>query len=201
MVNAELEKVIESYQMRNQSIVIEGVHLTISFIRKMMSKYPTCFPFVLFIKNKAKHAERFAVRAKHMTVDPRFNKYISNLQHIRTIQDYLVKKAEEVLIPRVENHNVDRSVSLIQTTVMKSLHRVLQGGQIYDASQKRATGIHKVIQSIQKNQLSSKQAQSVIHAKVNKDEIVQSFLTTALNKSDFQPQIGRSLVRSRFGAS
>ena len=111
---------------------MEGVHLTMSFLKEMMSKYPRCIPFVLYIKNKNKHGERFAVRAKHMTIDPRFNKYISNITHIRTIQEYLLKKSEEILIPRIENHNVDRSVSLIQATIMKCLHRISEGGFIYD---------------------------------------------------------------------
>ena len=122
--------------------------MTMSFLKEMMSKYPTCIPFVLYIKNKNKHGERFAVRAKHMTIDPRFNKYISNIAHIRTIQEYLLKKSEEILIPRIENHNVDRSVSLIQATIMKCLHRISEGGFIYDIHQKRATGIHKAVQSI-----------------------------------------------------
>jgi len=59
-----------------------------------------------------------------MTIDPRFNKYVQSLKQIRTIQDYLVKSSEEVLIPRIENHNVDRSVSLIQTTVFRCLHKI-----------------------------------------------------------------------------
>jgi 2-phosphoglycerate kinase len=83
-----------------------------------------------------------------MTIDPRFNKYISSLKQIRTIQDYLVKNSEEILIPRIENHNVDRSVSLIQTTVMRCLHKIIQGDKLYDHTQKRATGIHDVVQTI-----------------------------------------------------
>ena len=131
-MQAELAKVIESYHKRNQSLVVEGVHLTVKFLKEMMSKYPTCIPFVLYIKKKNKHAERFAVRAKHMTIDPKFNKYIGSIKSIRTIQDYLIKKSEEVLIPRVENLNVDRSVSLIQTTIMRSLHKISEGSIIYD---------------------------------------------------------------------
>ena len=172
----ELAKVIDSFYQRNESLVVEGVHLTMSFLKEMMSKYPTCIPFVLYIKNKNKHGERFAVRAKHMTIDPRFNKYISNITHIRTIQEYLLKKSEEILIPRIENHNVDRSVSLIQATIMKCLHRISEGGFIYDKTQKRATGIHKAVQSIQKNQLSSAKAQSLIHMKVDRVKMVESFL-------------------------
>ena len=44
-----------------------------------MTKYPNCLPFVLYIRSTKKHGERFAVRAKHMTIDPRFNKYIKNI--------------------------------------------------------------------------------------------------------------------------
>ena len=167
----------------------------------MMSKYPTCIPFVLYIKNKNKHGERFAVRAKHMTIDPRFNKYISNIAHIRTIQEYLLKKSEEILIPRIENHNVDRSVSLIQATIMKCLHRISEGSFIYDVHQKRATGIHKVVQSIQKNQLSSKQAQSVIHMKVDRVKMVETFLESATNKADYDPDFERKLKSHRLSAS
>ena len=108
------------------------MHLDVKYLQKMMKRYPSCIPFVLYIKSKHKHGERFAVRAKHMTIDPRFNKYVSSLKQIRTIQDYLLKNSEEVLIPRIENHNVDRSVSLIQTTVMRCLHKIVQGEKLYD---------------------------------------------------------------------
>ncbi len=36
--------------------------------------------------NEAKHRERFAVRAKHMTLDPAGNRYIKYIRNIRTIQ-------------------------------------------------------------------------------------------------------------------
>jgi len=36
--------------------------------------------------NEAKHRERFAVRAKSMTLDASANKYIRNIRHIRIIQ-------------------------------------------------------------------------------------------------------------------
>lgn len=61
------------------------MHLTVAFLKEMMSKYRSVIPFVLYIRSTEKHSERFAVRAKHMTIDPKFNKYIKNIQHIRTI--------------------------------------------------------------------------------------------------------------------
>jgi len=101
-----------------------------------MVKYPTCIPFILHIKKKQKHGERFAVRAQNMTIDPKFNKYVSSLKQIRKIQKYLVSSSEESLIPRIENHNVDRGASLIQTTIMRCLHRIVNGEVMFDAVKK-----------------------------------------------------------------
>ena len=118
-VQQELERVIEDYYKRNESLVVEGVHLTIRFMTTMMKKYPSCIPFVICIKNEEKHKERFAVRTKHMTIDPNFNKYIKNVKSIRIIQKDLLKKAETSLIPRIDNSNVDKSVGLIHVTIVK----------------------------------------------------------------------------------
>ena len=101
--------------------MIEGVHLTVRFMTRMMENYPTCIPFVICIKNEDKHKERFAVRTKHMTIDPNFNKYIKNYKSIRAIQKHLMKKAETSLIPRIDNSNVDKSIGIIHVTLVKCL--------------------------------------------------------------------------------
>ena len=36
--------------------------------------------------NEAKHRERFALRAKYMTLEPTVNKYVKYIRNIRTIQ-------------------------------------------------------------------------------------------------------------------
>ena len=59
------------------------MHLTVRFMKDMMKKYSSCIPFFLYIKNEEKHKERFAVRTKHMTIDPRYNKYIAHVKSIR----------------------------------------------------------------------------------------------------------------------
>ena len=86
-----------------------------------MKKYSSCIPFFLYIKNEEKHKERFAVRTKHMTIDPRYNKYIAHVKSIRQIQKYLLKKSEEALIPRIDNYNVDKSIGLIHITIVRCL--------------------------------------------------------------------------------
>ena len=64
---------------------MEGVHLTPDFMLKIWKKYTICLPFMIYISNEEKHKERFAVRSKYMTVDAKYNKYVENLQNIRTI--------------------------------------------------------------------------------------------------------------------
>ena len=88
---------------------------------KMMKKYPECIPFVICIKKEEKHKQRFAVSSNHMTIDPKYNKYIKYVKNIRYIQNHLLKKASEVLIPRIDNSNVDKSIGLIHVTIVKCL--------------------------------------------------------------------------------
>jgi 2-phosphoglycerate kinase len=38
------------------------------------------------VSNEAKHRERFAVRAKYMTLDPTRNRYVKYIRNIRIIQ-------------------------------------------------------------------------------------------------------------------
>ncbi|CAI5990883.1 unnamed protein product [Closterium sp. NIES-65] len=47
-----------------------------SWQMELLKRHPTIIPFVIYIGNEAKHMERFAVRAKYMTLDPWRNKYM-----------------------------------------------------------------------------------------------------------------------------
>lgn len=67
--------------------------------------------------------ERMSVRAKYMAMDPSSNKYVRNMRNIRTIQDYLVRSAEKVKVPKLSNSNVDFSVSAIHATLLAILSR------------------------------------------------------------------------------
>ena len=108
----------------------------------MMKKYSSCIPFVVCIKNEEKHKERFAVRAKHMTIDPRFNKYIKHYKSIRIIQKQKKKKGERCLIPCIDNTNVDKSIGLVHATIVRCLRKLEEGKQLFDHKTKQATGIH-----------------------------------------------------------
>lgn len=67
-----LDRLIGVYAARGESLVVEGVHLSLNVVlRQLMPKHPGVLPFLIHISNEAKHRERFAVRAKYMTLDPK----------------------------------------------------------------------------------------------------------------------------------
>lgn len=100
----------------------------------LMKKHPSIIPFMVYIANEEKHLERFAVRAKYMTLDPAKNKYVKYIRNIRTIQDYLCKRADKHLVPKINNTNVDKSVATIHATVFGCLRRRETGEKLYDTT-------------------------------------------------------------------
>ncbi|KAJ4827124.1 hypothetical protein Tsubulata_002473 [Turnera subulata] len=132
MVIDSLDRLITAWEERKESVVVEGVHLSLNFVMGLMKKHPSIVPFMIYITNEEKHLERFAVRAKYMTLDPAKNKYVKYIRNIRTIQDYLCKRADKHLVPKINNTNVDKSVAAIHATLFSCLRRRQAGEQLYD---------------------------------------------------------------------
>ncbi|XP_073023071.1 LOW QUALITY PROTEIN: P-loop NTPase domain-containing protein LPA1 homolog 2-like [Primulina eburnea] len=132
MVIDSLDRLITAWEERKESVVVEGVHLSLNFVMGLMKKHPSIIPFMIYISNEEKHLERFAVRAKYMTLDPAKNKYVKYIRNIRTIQDYLCNRADKHLVPKMNNTNVDKSVAAIHATVFSCLRRREAGEQLYD---------------------------------------------------------------------
>ncbi|PNY03758.1 2-phosphoglycerate kinase [Trifolium pratense] len=139
MVIDSLDRLITAWEERKESVVVEGVHLSLNFVMGLMKKHPSIIPFMIYITNEDKHMERFAVRAKYMTLDPAKNKYVKYIRNIRTIQDYLCKRADKHLVPKINNTNVDKSVAAIHATVFSCLRRREVGEKLYDPSRNIVT--------------------------------------------------------------
>ncbi|XP_038896070.1 P-loop NTPase domain-containing protein LPA1 homolog 1-like [Benincasa hispida] len=139
MVIDSLDRLITAWEERKESVIVEGVHLSLSFVMGLMKKHPSIIPFMIYIVNEEKHLERFAVRAKYMTLDPAKNKYVKYIRNIRTIQDYLCNRADKHLVPKINNTNVDKSVAAIQATLFSCLRRREAGEQLYDSSRNTVT--------------------------------------------------------------
>ncbi|KAG2654998.1 hypothetical protein PVAP13_1NG555800 [Panicum virgatum] len=107
MVIDSLDRLITSWEEQKESVIVEGVHLSLNFVMGLMKKHPSIIPFMIYITNEEKHMERFAVRAKYMTLDPAKNRYIKYIRNIRAIQEYLCNRADKHLVPKINNTNVD----------------------------------------------------------------------------------------------
>ena len=57
-----LDRLISSCEARHESLVCEGVHLSLGFVVQLMQRHPSIVPFLIYISNEDKHKERFAVR-------------------------------------------------------------------------------------------------------------------------------------------
>lgn len=137
--------------------MIEGVHLTPDFMWRMMKKYPGVIAFSIIISKEEKHMERFAIRSKHMTLDPKFNKYVKYLKNIRAIQRHNITKSEAHLIPLVDNNNIDKSLGLIHRTIMRCLKISKKKGEmkLCHETNKTALYLYENFNKITKNVWSS----------------------------------------------
>ena len=61
MVLESLDKLIGTCEARSESMVVEGVHLSLNAVMRLMQKHTSIVPFLVHISNEAKHRERFAV--------------------------------------------------------------------------------------------------------------------------------------------
>lgn len=157
MVIDSLDRLITAWEERKESVVVEGVHLSLNFVMGLMKKHPSIIPFMIHITNEDKHLERFAVRAKYMTLDPAKNKYVKYIRNIRTIQEYLCKRAEKHFVPKINNTNVDKSVAAIHATVFSCLRRREVGEQLYDPIRNTVTVVYEEYRNqCAANSLSSK---------------------------------------------
>lgn len=125
-----VDRLLAGCEARRQSVVVEGVHLSLSMVVRLMQRHASVVPFLVHISNESKHMERFAVRSKVMTLRPDGNRYVKYFRNIRAIQEYLQKSADKHAIPKVDNTNVDRSVATIHTTVLGCLHRTARGESV-----------------------------------------------------------------------
>ncbi|EPS65360.1 hypothetical protein M569_09418, partial [Genlisea aurea] len=157
MVIDSLDRLITAWEERRESVVVEGVHLSLNFVMGLMKKHPSIIPFMIYIGNEEKHLERFAVRAKYMTLDPAKNKYVKYIRNIRTIQEYLCKQADKHLVPKVNNTNVDKSVAAIHATVFSCLRRRESGDHVHDPGTNTASVVDEEYRNqCAANSLSSK---------------------------------------------
>lgn len=106
------------------------------------------------------------------------------------------KKAENNLIPRIDNTNVDKGLGIIHSTIIRCMRKFTENTPLFDAESKKPTVLLQEFNIVIKNKLSSKEAQDIISSRVNKTEIMKRFLedqqknmqTPAFLTDMFQPK-------------
>eukprot|EP00871_Galdieria_phlegrea_P004124 jgi/Galph1/4712/GphlegSOOS_G3363.1 len=116
-----IHKLVGNALSQRESVVLEGVHLSVKVMRLLLEDFQVVVPFIVYISNESKHMNRFAVRAKYMALNASGNKYVKNFQHIRSIQEYLCKKADAVGFPKIDNTNTDRSLAAAHSVVLSCM--------------------------------------------------------------------------------
>jgi 2-phosphoglycerate kinase len=165
-VMARLEQLLESLQAARESAIVEGVHVSLEAVARLMARYNNVVPFLVFISNTDKHRERFSVRGKYMTLDPRTNQYVDHLPQIRAIQAHLVAEAERLLVPLVDNTNVDRSVATIHSVLLRCLGHMRRGHALLDPLSGRAVIVRDEFVAVHARAWSSKAMQKRIKLKL-----------------------------------
>lgn len=78
------------------------------------------------------------------------NRYVKYFENIRTIQEYLVTRADKQCVPKIDNTNVDRSVAVIHATLLGCLRRAARVGARSTLWQScRITSTNNVQQTVQ----------------------------------------------------
>jgi 2-phosphoglycerate kinase len=176
VVLQHLENVIDNFIQRQESLVIEGVHLSLDFMINIVKKYKYTFPFLIYIDKEEKHKERFAIRAKQMTLDAKYNKYVQNLGSIRAIQGYLLKKADGHRLPKIDNSNIDKSIGMMHETILKAFKDIFNKKKLnFNTESHQFDNLYNKFMNFNKNVLSSKEANILISQKVNKNFLLEKF--------------------------
>ena len=100
------------------SIVLEGVHLVPGLV-------PLEIEGALVVHARARDRGRGASTAAHFHVRDAatggvraMDKYLTRLDDIRTIQDYIVERAEKAGVPVIESTNTERATAAVMELVL-----------------------------------------------------------------------------------
>jgi 2-phosphoglycerate kinase len=174
LVERQLQGLLQQFSDRRESVVVEGVHLTVEVVVELMKRHTFAVPFLVHISNEKKHCERFAIRSRNMTLNPKRNKYVKNFQNIRIIQRHLHKRAESFMIPKIDNTNVDRSLATVHSTLLRVMRRADDTGErILSITSGKADLLSAEYEFAHERAWSSKEMKSILKKKKSKRLVIR----------------------------
>jgi len=112
-VKAAIERALEE----GWSMVLEGVHLVPGMLPQQIEG-ALVVHCVLAIESEERHADHFTTRDVVSDGVRPMEKYLSSLDDIRRIQQYIVERARRSGVPVIENHDMELSVGTVMELVL-----------------------------------------------------------------------------------
>ncbi len=103
---------------QNEIMIIEGVHLVPGMLNRKLFQNPSILQILLVLDDKESHLSRLKRREKTQARGTHYSKYF---EKIRTIQSYLIEKAQSYGIKVIDITNDERTLVDIINHMWKSL--------------------------------------------------------------------------------
>lgn len=123
VVSAGIEPVIDRGVEEGVNSIIDGVHVVPGYLG--MADRDDChvFQYVLKLPEKAEHARRFQSRANASNRDA--ERYIENIQDIRTLQEYIIEEGEKNGAMIIDNGSIDKTIKKIMNEMTTELEHIV----------------------------------------------------------------------------
>ena len=119
VVSTGVKPVIDRGVEEGVNSIVDGVHVVPGYLG--MEDRDDChtFQYVLEVPDEAEHANRFRARAN--TSKRNAERYVENLEDIRTLQDYIVEEGKRNGARIITNENIEQTIEEIMDDVTTEL--------------------------------------------------------------------------------
>ena len=101
---------------RKKDMIIEGVHLLPSQLKKFLGKDNIYF-FTIIAKTEKEHKNKFYLRAEQLHGSS-IERFFKHFDQIRLIQDYIIEDSKKYNIPVFDNDNMEDTLNSISAHVL-----------------------------------------------------------------------------------
>lgn len=128
LVNRGVHAYIKRIEKEGLKAIFNGVHLVPGILD--LDKYQSVqfFHYILTLENKEEHIRRFLFRAKGSYRDA--GRYIDRIDRIRDIQNYYIEQNNQSNSTRIENHDINKTVTKIIDDLVQKLQEAELDEQI-----------------------------------------------------------------------
>jgi len=103
-----IESIIDRSLTEGMSVILEGTHIVPGLIGEKYQSMQNVIFLNLTLSSEEIHKQRFVARAK--VSDRPLERYLSNFEIIKEINEYIVKKSRENKVPIIENVSISETV-------------------------------------------------------------------------------------------